>query len=123
MKRYTSVSEAVQLHGPAPSPAWPPSPSLHPSWPTWLLALLPCPAPSPCCPALPPTHPPMPTQPAHPPAHSPTHVQIRHSEEGLVSVSLQGNEFCITTGRALMLDETHQVSPGCASAGALVGLR
>jgi len=39
-------------------------------------------------------------------------LQLRHSEEGLASISLQGDEFCITLGRALMLDETHQV--GCS---------
>lgn len=36
---------------------------------------------------------------------------LRHSEEGLASVSLVGDEFCLTLGRALMLDDTHQV--GC----------
>ena len=41
-----------------------------------------------------------------------------------MSVSLQGNEFCVTTGRALMLDETHQVSwvaVSCASGGPVGG--
>ncbi|KAL4419765.1 hypothetical protein ABPG75_006863 [Micractinium tetrahymenae] len=37
------------------------------------------------------------------------YTQLRHSEEGLASISLQGDELCITLGRALMLDETHQV--------------
>lgn len=37
------------------------------------------------------------------------YTQLRHSEEGLASVSLQGDEFCITLGRALDLDNTHQV--------------
>ncbi len=40
--------------------------------------------------------------------------ELRHSEEGLASISLQGDEFCITLGRALMMDETHQV--GCSPA-------
>lgn len=41
--------------------------------------------------------------------HMKRYMQLRHSEAGLASVSLQGDEFCITTGRALMMDETHQV--------------
>lgn len=34
---------------------------------------------------------------------------LRHSEEGLASVSLSGDEFGLTLGRALDLDNTHQV--------------
>ncbi|EFN53809.1 hypothetical protein CHLNCDRAFT_136515 [Chlorella variabilis] len=41
--------------------------------------------------------------------HMKRYTEMRHSEEGLASISLQGDEFCITVGRALMLDETHQV--------------
>ena len=78
------------------------------SLPLPCLATLPAPAllllPSPCCSP----HPAALLR--RPPTHPPPCVQIRHSEAGLVSVSLQGDEFCVTTGRALMLDETHQVS-------------
>lgn len=35
--------------------------------------------------------------------------ELRHSEEGLASISLQGAEFGITLGRALGMDSTHQV--------------
>lgn len=35
--------------------------------------------------------------------------ELRHSEEGLAAISLQGAEFGITLGRALGLDTTHQV--------------
>lgn len=35
--------------------------------------------------------------------------ELRHSEEGLASIALQGDHFCITLGRALGLDDTHQV--------------
>ncbi len=38
--------------------------------------------------------------------------QLRHSEEGLASISLGGDELCITLGRALMLDDTHQAGGG-----------
>ncbi|KAI3425174.1 hypothetical protein D9Q98_008944 [Chlorella vulgaris] len=41
--------------------------------------------------------------------HMKRYSELRHSEEGLASISLQGDEFCITLGRALMMDETHQV--------------
>lgn len=45
--------------------------------------------------------------------------QLRHSEEGLASISLQGEELCITLGRALMLDDTHQAGgPGGMRKGA-----
>lgn len=37
------------------------------------------------------------------------YTELRHSEEGLASISLQGSEFCITLGRALGMDATHQV--------------
>ena len=42
----------------------------------------------------------------------PPRLQLRHSDSGLVSISLAGDELCITTGRALMMDETHQVGRG-----------
>lgn len=35
--------------------------------------------------------------------------ELRHSEEGLASISLQGAEFGVTLGRALGMDSTHQV--------------
>ena len=37
------------------------------------------------------------------------YTELRHSEEGLASISLQNSEFCITLGRALGMDATHQV--------------
>lgn len=43
--------------------------------------------------------------------HMKRYPELRHSEEGLASISLQGAEFGITLGRALGLDTTHQVRP------------
>lgn len=44
--------------------------------------------------------------------HMKRYQQLRHSEEGLASISLGGDELCITLGRALMLDDTHQARGG-----------
>ncbi|PRW33518.1 hypothetical protein C2E21_7678 [Chlorella sorokiniana] len=48
--------------------------------------------------------------------HMKRYTELRHSEDGLASISLQGAEFCITLGRALGMDTTHQVV-GRLSAG------
>lgn len=48
--------------------------------------------------------------------HMKRYPELRHSEEGLASISLQGAEFGVTLGRALGLDTTHQVV-GRLSAG------
>lgn len=49
--------------------------------------------------------------------------QLRHSEEGLASISLQGDELCVTLGRALMLDDTHQASRAEGGGGSAGGAR
>jgi len=41
-----------------------------------------------------------------------THASLKHSEEGAVSISLNGDEVAIALGRALALNNTHQVGQG-----------
>ncbi|PSC70113.1 peptidyl-prolyl cis-trans isomerase H isoform A [Micractinium conductrix] len=54
--------------------------------------------------------------------HMKKYTQLRHSEEGLVSISLQGDEFAITLGRALGMDDTHQVVGRLCGGLQLLGL-